>query len=562
VIFVLYDIVIQNGSVIDGTGNPWFKADIAIKGEIIAKISDSIDDDAEKIINAKGLIVSPGFIDTHAHDDYLLFVDPFCETKIFQGITTEVAGNCGISAVPHGKRWMGFAWMDDIKYRFDLVESWDKAEEILERHGIRFNWKTTGEYLTLLEKQGVSINYIQLIGVRTLKAATNEDWLSSPTDRELEEEKVLLEQAMEEGAWGISDCGSDHEFDKNELIELCKIVAKKRGVFFDDLTSYGDRLIEAVKEGLEIAEKSNVRMLISHLGVSNKNNWGKIETALKLMDEARARGMEIYCDQIPYTIGGPNYYSPSVDFVLPDWVFEGGTDQTISRLRDKETREKIKQEIKEGVQNKWQKKIVHPGAHRAGVTPMWEDMYTILSHRNKALEGKTIYEIARSRKANPYDILLDIASEDPSVKAVFITECEEDIIKVMKHPTTMFGTDGGTIPAIKRPGIPHPRIYGAFPRVLGRYVREKGVLTLEEAVRKMTSLPAQALRLNDRGLIREGMYADITIFNPQTVLDNPSYTEFPKDFDQGIEYVLVNGKVVLEKGKHTKTLAGKVLRHK
>lgn len=558
----MYDILIKRGFVVDGTGNPWFRGDIAVKGEKVAKISESIDDKAEKVINAEKLVVSPGFIDSHAHSDYLYLVDSYCESKVFQGVTTEVSGNCGISAVPLGKRWQGFAWLDNIKDRFSMVDSWDNAEEILERHGITLNWKTTGEYLTLLENQGVAINYIQLIGLRTLRAAAYGDFWPRPSDRELEEEKALLERSMEEGAWGISDCGDCHEFDKKELIELCRIVAEEKGIFMDHMTSYGARLIEAVKEALEIAEETNVLLLISHLSVGPKNNWGKVGIALKLMDEARARGMEIYCDQLGgYTLGMPNYYSPGADFVLPGWVFEGDTDRIVSRLRDRETREKIKQELKEGVENKWQKKIVHPGTHRAGVMSMWDDALTVLSHRDKSLRGKTIYEIARSRKADPYDVLLDITADDPSVKMVFITGCEDEIIKVMKHPTTMFGTDGGTIPAIKRPGIPHPRIYAAFPRVLGRYVREKGVLTVEEAVRKMTSLPAQALRLKDRGLLREGMYADITIFNPQTVIDKPSYTEFPKDFNQGIEYVLVNGKMVLEKGKHTKSLPGKILRH-
>lgn len=559
----MYDICIKNGFVVDGSGNPWFRADVGIKDDKIEKISESIHDEEEQIINAKDLVVSPGFIDTHAHSDILFLVDPYCETKVFQGITSEVSGQCGQSAAPLGKRWLGDAWLDDIKDRFSM-HSWDKAKELVSRnYGIDLNWKTIGDYLTRLEDQGIAINYMQLIGLETLRAAAIGDIAPKPNDKELEEEKVLLKQSMEEGAWGLSDGGLHHEFDKNESLSLCKIVAEKKGIFMYHIRSYGDRLIEAIKEALEIAEKTNVLLNISHLVVSPRSNWGKVTTALKLIDEARARGSELYCDQLPYMITASNYYSPDVISLLPDWVLEGGTDQMFSRLRNTGTREKIKQQMKEGIANKWHTYAEwYPLRTSKSYVSMWDNMMTILSYEGaEDLEGKTVAEISRSRKADPYDVVLDIMAEDPSAKMAFFGVCEEDVIEVMKHPITMFGTDGGTLPATKRPGIPHPRIYGSFPRILGRYAREKGVLTLEEAVRKMTSLPAQALRLKNRGLIREGMYADITIFNPQRVIDKPSYTEYPKDFSYGIEYVIVNGKLVLEKGEHAKTLPGKILRH-
>lgn len=542
---------------VDGTGNPWFTADIGIERGKIAKISDSIGDEAERIIDATSLLVSPGFIDIHGHSDYLLLADPFAENKVAQGVTTDVSGNCGLSAAPLGKLWLGDWWVDDIRDRFSML-SWDKAKQVLRRHGIDLSWGTIGGYLGELENQGSAINYCQLVGHHSLRAAVMGDVIRRPNLEELEEMKALLRQSMDDGAFGFS-CGFDipHEVDTSEFMEFCKVVAEEKGIFAIHIRSLEDKVIESVSEAIEIAEKTNVRTTISHLMVNGKINWGKAQTALELIDEARARGLEIYCDQIPYPTGGGNHYSPEVNSLLPDWVLDAGINEGVKRLTDPKVREKTKEEMRKGITNKWFKSQWFPLKE-----PLWEDMISIIScEKDKDLEGKTIKEIARMKKNDPYDALLDVVIRDPSAKVVLTRSCKEDVAAIMRHPTTMFGSDGGILAPIRRLGIPHPRQYGTFPRVLGKYVRENKTLTLEEAIRKMTSLPAQALRLTDRGLIREQMHADITIFDPEKIQDKPNYTDYPRQWTEGIEYVLVNGQVVMEEGRHVKVLAGKVLRH-
>jgi N-acyl-D-amino-acid deacylase len=553
---------------IDGTGNPWVKSDVAVKGERIVNIGDLSGVQAGNIIDAKGLVVSPGFFDVHAHTDYQVLSCPGADSRIAQGITTDVSGNCGFSVGPYGKKWQIDWWVAnkprDEKGETIWVTSWPEGKKIVEDElGIELSWRTVGEYLGLVEEQGVGVNYCQLVGHHVLRAAVMGEVIPKPEKEELDEMKALLDAAMQEGAFGVS-CGFDikHEVDTSEFIELGKVVAKYDGVFANHIRSLGDDVIPAVKEAIEIAEKSNVRTTISHLLVSGKPNWGKGGTALSLIDDARSRGLEIFLDQIPFKMGEGNFYNPDLDRFLPDWACEGGSEKLVERLKDPEIRSKIKEEMEQGITNKRYTAERYPLKKKPKKT-LWEDMLTItFCGENKIYEGKTIAEVSRMMGVDPHDAILDlIVTEGTDVKAVSFGVSDEDLVKIMRYPHTMFGSDGGIIEAIKRPGIPHPRQYGTFPRVLGVYVRGRGVLTLEDAIRRMTSLPAQFLRIRDRGLLREGMHADITVFDPKKIIDISNVTETPSRYADGIEYVLVNGKMAIEKGKYTGALAGKVLRH-
>lgn len=563
------DLIIKNGFLIDGTGNPWVKSDVAIKGEKIVNIGDLSGVQAGKIIDAKGLVVSPGFFDIHAHTDYQVLSCPKADSRIAQGITTDVSGNCGFSVGPIGKKWQIDWWVAnkprDEKGERIWVASWPEAKKIVEDElGIELSWRTVGEYLSLVEKQGVGVNYCQLVGHHVLRATVMGEVIPKPNKEELDEMKALLDAAMQEGAFGVS-CGFDikHEVDTNEFIELGKVVAKYQGVFANHIRSLDDDVIPAVMEAIEIAEKANVRTTISHLLVSGKPNWGKGGTALSLIDEARSRGLEIFLDQIPFKMGEGNFFNPDLDRFLPDWVCEGGSEKIVERLKDPEIHSKIKEEMEQGITNERYTAERYPLKKKPKKT-LWEDMLTItFSGENKIYEGKTIAEVSRMMGVDPHDAILDlIISEGANVKAVSFGVSDEDLVKIMRYPHTMFGSDGGILEAIKRLGIPHPRQYGTFPRVLGTYVRERGILTLEDAIRRMTSLPAQFLRIRDRGLLREGMYADITVFDPKKIIDGSRVTEQPRRYADGIEYVLVNGKMAIEKGEYTGALAGKVLRPK
>ena len=561
------DLIIKNGILIDGTGNPWIKSDVGIQGEKIVKIGDLSGAEAERVIDAKGLVVSPGFIDVHAHTDYQVLSKPQARSRIAQGVTTDVSGNCGFSVGPHGKKWQIDWWVSekpkDENGERVWVAPWDEAKKIVKAElGIDMDWNTVGEYLNRVEKQGIGTNYVQLIGHHVLRAAVTGDVISKPSREELEEMKALLDEAMQEGAFGVS-CGFDikHEVDTSEFIELGKVAAKYDGIFANHIRSLDDEFIPAVKEAIEIMEKSGVRTTISHLLVDKKPNWGKARTALDMIEDARNRGLELYIDEIPFKMGEGNFYNPDLDRFMPDWVSEGGSDKLVERLKDPETRTKVKDEMMEGITNKKYTAERYPLKKGEKIT-LWEDMLTVTYiGKNKVYEGKTISEISHIMGVDPYDAIIDLLiSENAEVKAASFGVGDKDLVEIMQYPHTMFGSDGGINEALKFPGVHHPRTYGTFPRVLGMYVRERKILTLEDAIRRMTSLPALFLRLKDRGMLREGMYADVTIFDPRKIIDISNPAENVSKYSDGIEYVLVNGKMVTENGEHTGTLAGKVLK--
>ncbi len=531
----MFSIIIRNAYVIDGTGSRRFRADIGIEGAKIAKVGDLNSEKVVRTVDASGLAASPGFIDMHSHSDFTLLINPKAESKIRQGITTEVIGNCGSSAAP----------LDET-----IKEETRKIMPILEESGLELDWSTMKEYLDRLEKQRIAINIVPLVGHENIRVCAMGFDNRAPTETELEEMKQQLAEAMEEGAFGMStgliyppSCYAKTE----ELIELSKVVANYRGIYASHIRGEGDTLFSSVREAIEIGEKTKVRVEISHHKAAGKANWGRVKETLRMISEARAKGIDVTCDVYPYTAG-----SFGLSSMLPHWAHEGGSEKLFNRLRDPKIREKLRKEMEEGT-HEWSSPLKAAD---------WDATIIARSKSHPEFEGKSVEEIARSRQIDPFEFVFDLLiEENAAVSVVRFAMCEEDVRLVMQHPFSMIGTDSSAVApyGVLGRGKPHPRGYGTFPRVLGKYVREEKTLTLENTVRKMTSLPARKLGLKNRGSIKEGMYADITVFNPETILDKATYAE-PHQYPKGVEYVLVNGKLAIERNDHTESLAGKALR--
>ncbi len=529
-----FDLVIRNGLIIDGTGNPWFKNDIAIKDGKIVKIG-KISDRGEIEIDARGMVVSPGFIDLHNHSDLTILAYPNAESFIMQGVTTAVVGNCGLSMAPVNPE------------NVDLLKKY-LSPFLVRGFDYGWDWRSLGEFYSKVEKRGTAINLVPLVGHGTIRIAVKGFDPSEPTKEELEEMKRLLRESLEEGAFGMSTGliyppGSYAKTE--EIIELAKVVKEYGGIYATHIRNEGRYLIEAVEEAIRIGEEAGVSVEISHHKASGKPNWGKVNATLRLMERARKRGVEVNCDVYPYTAG-----STTITALLPTWVLEGGVDKMLERLKDREVRKKIKEEIEE---DKMKGENFLKAAGWSGIL--------ISQCPLKEYEGKTLEEILKEKGMlhDPYegffDWLLEIKGEATMV--IFLMD-EEDVKTVISSPLSSIVSDAwATSPAAG--GKPHPRAYGTFPRVLGKYVREEKLLSLEEAIRKMTSLPAGKVRLQDRGLIRKGFWADLVIFDPNKIIDKATYQN-PHQYPEGIKYVIVNGKIVVKEGKLTGERPGKVLR--
>ncbi|MFQ6076772.1 MAG: amidohydrolase family protein [Candidatus Bathyarchaeia archaeon] len=530
-----FDILIKNGRIVDGTGNPWFRADVAIKDGRITKIGRQNSPPADRVLDAKALVVSPGFIDMHTHSDYPLLLNPKAESSVRQGVTTEVLGNCGYSCAPVS----------------------EATKELLEGNLLAYipevaiDWHTIGEYLDRLEERGIAHNAATLVGHGTLRIAVMGLNSRLPNKEELEEMKALVAESMEGGAFGMSTglvYAPGNSSNTEELVELCRVVAGYGGIYATHVRS---ERVEAVEEAIGIGEKAEVPVHLSHHPTGTFILRGKTEKTLKLVDEARARGAEVTCDLHPYLWG-----LTALTAALPGWAFEGGPEKMLERLRDPGIREELKKGMAAGTST------VHQLIRRG----LWDRILLGSSEGSPSLVGKSFEEIASLRGTDPYDAVLDVLlAEGLGLQNAFIlaeTYSEKDVRNVMVHPTSMIGADGFALAPygpLARFGF-HPRSYGTFPRVIQEYVNEKGALTLEDGVRRMTSAPAQRLGLWDRGLVREGMWADIVVFDAERIEDRATYTE-PSRYPAGIEHVLVNGEIVIMKGEHTGALPGRALRH-
>ncbi len=531
----MYDLLIRNGRIVDGSGNPWYAGNVAVSGDSIVAVGDLAAGSGRLEIDAKGLTVCPGFIDIHTHSDLTLLVDGKGNSHVRQGVTTNVIGNCGDSTAPLADRSIGSS----------------KAKLKEQFPGLELNWRSLGEYLSRLEKQGVSVNVAPLVGQGTIRNSVMGFDDRSPSPEEIEEMKKLVRQSMEDGAFGLSTgliyvpgCYAS----TSEIVELAKVVAECGGIYCSHIRGENDTLLDAVKEAIEIGRRAKLPVEISHFKAMGRHMWGKSVDTLKLVDEARDEGIDVTCDQYPY-----NASATGLSAYLPPWTYVGGTESLMARLSDPSTRARIRKDILEGLPG-WVS--LHKGVG-------WENTLVTFCRRHD-LEGLSITQIAERSGKDPFDAAFDLLAEcEGQVEVVYFTIGDEDIERIMRHQAIMVGSDSSAI-AVDGPlaaGKPHPRGFGTFVRVLGHYVREKGTVTLENAIRKMTSLPAQKMRFYDRGLLRPGMKADVVIFDAKTVADLGTYTD-PFKYPAGIKHVFVNGKETVRGGEHLGTMAGKVLRHR
>ena len=528
----MLDVVIRNGRIVDGTGNPWFPADLGIQGDRIVVIGNLASAEAERSLDAQGLVVCPGFIDLHTHSDITLLVNPAADSTVRQGITTVVVGNCGHSAAP---------------VRNELIKS--NIIGYRDEFGVDIGWRTLGGYFERLEQQGIAVNVASLVGHGAIRIAAMGFAGRQPTADEMRDMKDLLTQALEEGAMGLSS-GLEYTPGKNakpeELVELCRVVAAKGG-FYATHTRVrdGEEAIAAMREAADTAEAAGVPLHLSHITLRWSVPRGT-ERALAMVDELRARGHDTTCDVVPLTWG-----PTTMAATLPAWAFEGGVARTLERLRDPATRARIKAEKP------------YFQLQSAG---KWDCLMLMYAEKSPEFIGKTFDEIARLRGLDdPYDAVLDIllAEGEGFYNVLWMGKnySEEDGILALRHPTSSIVSDAinlapyGPLAKVRW----HPHSYGFIADVFENWVGKKRALSMEEAVRKLTSAPALRLGLRQRGLLREGMAADVTVFDPFHIRNNATYVE-PSRYPTGIEYVLVNGRIVVEKGEHKGVLAGKVLR--
>ncbi|MCP3738074.1 N-acyl-D-amino-acid deacylase family protein [Rossellomorea sp. BNER] len=528
----MLDTMIKNGRIIDGTGNPWFYGDVGIKSGKIVTVGNSAEDAAE-IIDANGSIVSPGFIDGHCHSDLMILDYPESEIKLQQGVTTEVVGNCGLAPVPVNPL-----------YKEELQ---NYVEPVLGKANKDWKWQTISDYFNELDQSLISENVASYVAHGSLRIAVMGFDNRPPTREEMDEMKYILEEGMKAGAIGLSigllySPGSYST--KEEIAELCKVVTKYNGLFSTHIRGEGNNLLPSVKEVLWIAEKTNVPLHISHLKAAGKRNWGKVMEAMELVEKARSNGMDVTCDVYPYSAG-----STMLTTLLPPWALEGGLTSVLNRLRDRHERSKIKQELVQE-QEDWDNLVVSTG---------WDSVIlsSVKSPALKKYEGQSILSISNENGKDPIDQALDLLiEENGNIGIVFFHMDEKDVQHVMKYQNSLIASDSLTCYT----GKPHPRLFGTFPRVFSKYVKQDKILSIEDAVRKMTSFPAKRFGLGNRGLLAENYAADIVVFDIDKIEDKATY-EDPSRYPEGIQYVFVNGKLTTKKKQHTALKCGCFLRN-
>ena len=525
----MYDVVIRNGKVINGAGNPWFPADVAVSGGKIVKIGKTGEAEAHKVIDASGQCVTPGFIDGHSHSDLYIIANPKAEQKAMQGITTENVGLDGLSLAPIEEK---------------DIETWKAHLSGLGGNpGLEWTWRSFGDYLDAIDKAKPSINACSYVGLGAIRLKVMGMGDEPAGANDIEKMKVETQKAMEEGARGVSTgliyppCVYQST---EEMVEMCKVSQRYGGIFDVHMRSESEGLMKSIDEVLEIGRLSGIPVHITHFKSMGRKNFGRAAEALEKLDKARQDGIDVTIAQYPYIAG-----STMLHAILPPWLHKKGPEKLVDTLKNE--RASVHKDIYENMN--WENFL-------RNIT--WDDIFvsSVESEANKRYEGKTISQIASMMKLDdPLDAACDLLiQENLAVGMVSFSMDEGDVVNIMKHPTTCFITDG-----LLGGSKPHPRVYGTMPRILGRYVREQKILSLEDAVRKMTSASAQRLGLQSKGLIAENFDADIVVFDPDTVIDKATFEE-PRQFSDGISWVLVNGQVVVENGKHTGAGPGKTVR--
>jgi N-acyl-D-amino-acid deacylase len=528
-----FDVVIRGGTVYDGTGAAGRRADVAIRGDRIAAVGDLPGATAGTIVEAQGLAVAPGFINMLSWATESLLVDGRSQSDIRQGVTTEIFGE-GSSMGPLTEEMKKRAYeeMGNLKYEI--------------------TWTTLSEYLKDLERRGTSANVGSFIGATTIREHVIGLEDRKPTPEQLEQMRVLVRQEMEAGALGIGSSliyAPAFYASTEELIELCKVAVQYRGKYISHMRSEGNKLLEAVDELIRISREARIPTEIYHLKAAGKANWPKMDAVIARIEAARKEGLQVTADMYTYTAG-----ATGLDAAMPPWVLDGGYEALYKRLQDPETRKKIAAAI---------------------VTPSddWENLYLaagspdrvlLVEFKNDALKpltGRTLADVAKMRGKTPEETIMDLVLEDRSrVGTVYFMMSEENLARQMRLPWVSFGSDAGSLspePPFTKAN-PHPRAYGNFARLLGKYVREEKVMALEEAIRRLTGLPATNLELDRRGFLREGMFADVVVFDPATITDRATFDK-PHQFAVGVKHVFVNGGHVLKDGDHTGAKPGRAV---
>jgi len=529
-----YDLIIRNGHIIDGTGNPWYAADVAVTGDRTAAIGDLREAHAKREIDAKGRIIAPGFIDMLGQSETSLLIDNRSLSKLSQGITTEITGEGG-SIAPQNEKTIA------------------PQKPFLDKYKLTIDWTTLDGYFRRLEKQGTPLNFGTYVGSAQVREAVIGDDNRAPTPAELEQMKSLVEQAMKDGALGVSSAliyPPNIYAKTDELIALAQVASKYGGLYATHMRSEGASEMPALAEAIRIGHEANLPVEIFHLKVSGKPRWGGMKNVVGAIQLARDSGLDIAADMYPYTAGATALAS-----ALPPWAADGGVQKLLERLKDPATRARIKKEL-------------------AGDHPDWENLFydcggaagvlisSVLNPELKSFEGKTVEEVAKSWKESPEDALMDfVLADSAQTGAIYFMASEDDLRTGLSQPWTSIGLDSGEMSLDGPLYEPHnhPRAMGSMPRLLGHYVGDEHLLPLEAAIRKITSLPAQREHIESRGLLRPGYFADITIFDPATVIDHASFTK-PDQLSDGIDYTIVNGQVEFDHGKLTGATAGRVLR--
>ena len=524
-----YDLIIAGGSVLDGENHPAVNTDIGVRGGKIAKIGPLGSASAKQRIDARGLTVTPGFIDGHSHSDYSMLREPKGESMIRQGVTTQIIAE-GPSAGPVRPDKRG-----------------------LEVEGIKVDWTTLGGYFARLQKQGIATNMGSYVGQGQIWTYVMGDTFNKATPAELEAMKKLITEAMDEGAFGLSSAlmlPPANIAHTAELAQMASAVAPGHGIFSSHIRDEGETVLDAVREAIEVGRLAKVPVDVIHLKIAHQKLWGRMNEVVAVIQKARDAGQTVTANVYPYTAGQNSLVS-----IVPPWAHEGGREKLLDRLRNPVDRARMHREVLSGLPD-WYN-------HYLAVGGDWSRMLlvSLKSERFKQFQGKRMSDLIAAEKKDPVETMFEVILEEKGqTPTVFFHHSEADMRLALKQPWTSIGSDGSAVNPDGPTGVPHhhPRYYGTFPRILGKYVREDKVLTLPEAVYKMTALNAEKLGIKDRGRLKEGLAADITCFNARMVLDQATF-EKPKQYPIGIPYVIVNGQIVLDRGRHTGNLPGQIV---
>ncbi len=525
-----FDILILGGCVYDGLGHPGVETDLAVKGDRIVALSRAkATSRAKTVIDARGMAVAPGFIDPHSHTDIELLVNPRAESKIRQGVTTEIAGNCGYTVFP----------LSRLNYE-------ERSRYCDEKYGVPLVRRDLQGFFEQLEQRGMALDYTTFLGHGTLRSAVFGSQDRHPAPEEMSAMKQLIRESMEAGAIGLSTgliyvpgCFAD----RRELVELCRETAAYGGIYSTHMRNESDDLVEAVEEAIAIAREARISLQVSHLKLAYPRNWSKIHWVLSRISEVQSEGIEILADRYPYAAT-----STVLSSFMPPWIQEGTTSEYLARLQDPAFDEKIRS-------------YVSAQEEKVG---SWDNIFisSVLRKDNEHLAGKSIRRAAREAGKEPYVFIRDLLiTEEDQVWMINFSLSEDNFKRIILHPLLVIGSDGwarapyGPLSKDK----PHPRSYGTFPRMLGRYVREEKIMSLERAIEKMTSMTAKKFGLYGRGQIKVGNFADLVIFDPDEIIDRSTWTA-PHQYPEGIPYVIVNGIPVIHEGEHTGALPGRVIR--